>query len=146
MAQITVIYKDFEEMKAVARQILGFDAVPDEPAPETPTPVPLTPVPVPVAPTPVPVVPTTVPVTPAPAPVPTAPIMPEPAAPVAVPTTETQYTLDDLARAGMTVMDAGRQADLQKLLTDFGVEALPMLPKDKYGAFAVALRKMGAQI
>lgn len=139
MAQITVIYKDFEEMKAVARQILGFDAVPDEPAPETPTPVPVTPAPAPV-------VPTAVPVTPAPAPVPTVPIMPEPAAPVAVPTTETQYTLDDLARAGMTVMDAGRQADLQKLLTDFGVEALPMLPKDKYGAFAVALREMGAQI
>ena len=57
-----------------------------------------------------------------------------------------QYTLDDLARAGMTLMDAGRQADLQGLLSRFGVEALPMLAPGQYGAFATALREMGAQI
>ena len=56
----------------------------------------------------------------------------------AVPVTAAQYTLDDLARAGMTLMDAGRQADLQ--------EALPMLEPGQYGAFATALREMGAQI
>lgn len=136
MAQITVIYKDFEEMKEVARYILGLNGS----APEAVVPVPVastvtTPDPIPEAPAPV-----AVPVAP------TAPIMPEPTAPTAVPTTETQYTLDDLARAGMTVMNAGKQADLQKLLAEFGVEALPMLPKDKYGAFATALREMGAQI
>ena len=64
----------------------------------------------------------------------------------AVPVTAAQYTLDDLARAGMTLMDAGRQADLQGLLSRFGVEALPMLEPGQYGAFATALREMGAQI
>lgn len=64
----------------------------------------------------------------------------------AVPVTAAQYTLDDLARAGMTLMDAGRQADLQGLLSRFGVEALPMLEPGQYGAFATALRGMGAQI
>ena len=64
----------------------------------------------------------------------------------AVPVTAAQYTLDDLARAGMTLMDAGRQADLQGLLSRFGVEALPMLEPGQYGAFATTLREMGAQI
>lgn len=70
------------------------------------------------------------------------------AAPAAgtVPTTSVSYTLDDLARAGMTLMDSGRQAELQQLLAQFGVEALPTLPKEKYGAFATALRGLGAQI
>lgn len=63
-----------------------------------------------------------------------------------VPTTPQTYTLDELARAAMTLMDAGRQVDLQGLLRSFGVEALPALPKEQYGAFATALRGMGAQI
>nr|DAJ02426.1 MAG TPA: hypothetical protein [Caudoviricetes sp.] len=46
----------------------------------------------------------------------------------------------------MTLMDAGRQGDLQQLLARFGVEALPALPPVQYGAFATALREMGAQI
>lgn len=69
-----------------------------------------------------------------------------PQAPVAVPTTAPGYTLDDLARAAMTLMDVGRQGELQQLLAQFGVEALPMLPKEQYGAFATALRGMGARI
>lgn len=69
-----------------------------------------------------------------------------PPAPGAVPTTAQPYTLDDLARAAMTLMDSGRQIDLQQLLSQFGVEALPALPQAQYGAFATALRGMGAQI
>lgn len=70
-----------------------------------------------------------------------------PAAPsAAVPTSGPAYTLDDLARAAMTLMDSGRQLDLQKLLAQFGCEALPALPQSQYGAFATALRGMGAQI
>lgn len=77
---------------------------------------------------------------------------PAPAAPVqspalaAVPTSTPKYELNDLAVAAMTLMDSGRQADLQGLLARFGVEALPMLPPAQYGAFATALREMGAQI
>lgn len=63
-----------------------------------------------------------------------------------VPTTTPSYALDDLARAAMTLMDTGRQAELQGLLGAFGVEALPALPKEQYGAFATALRERGAQI
>lgn len=72
--------------------------------------------------------------------------VPQQPAPAAVPTSTAGYTMDDLARAGMSLMDAGRQADLQQLLTRFGVEALPGLPPAQYGAFATALREMGAQI
>lgn len=81
--------------------------------------------------------------------VPTAPArQPAPQQPVSqqVPTSAATYTLDDLARAAMTLMDAGRQAELQQLLVTFGVEALPSLPPAQYGAFATALREKGAQI
>ena len=88
----------------------------------------------------VPAAPQASPVTPA---VPTAPV--QQAAPQ-VPTSQKEYTLDELATAAMGLMDSGRQADLLGLLQSFGVEALPALPKGQYGAFATALRGMGAQI
>ena len=88
---------------------------------------------------------------PTPAAQPTPPEQPAPTAQTppatpAVPTSQQTYTLDDLARAGITLMDSGRQADLQGLLKQFGVEALPALPQGQYGAFATALRGLGAQI
>lgn len=80
------------------------------------------------------------------APVQTAPVQTTPVQ-TAVPTSTVAYTMDDLARAGMSLMDCGKQAELQKLLKEgFGVDALPQLPKEQYGAFATALREMGAQI
>ena len=80
------------------------------------------------------------------APVQTAPVQTTPVQ-TAVPTSTVTYTMDDLARAGMSLMDCGKQAELQKLLKEgFGVDALPQLPKEQYGAFATALREMGAQI
>lgn len=80
------------------------------------------------------------------APVQTAPVQTTPVQ-MAVPTSTVAYTMDDLARAGMSLMDCGKQAELQKLLKEgFGVDALPQLPKEQYGAFATALRGMGAQI
>lgn len=63
-----------------------------------------------------------------------------------VPTSVVTYTLDDLARAAMSLMDSGKQPDLLQLLASFGVEALPALPPAQYGAFATALRGLGAQI
>lgn len=63
-----------------------------------------------------------------------------------VQTVTTSYSLDDLARAAMTLMDSGKQDGLLGLLKSFGVEALPALPPAQYGAFATALRGMGAQI
>lgn len=67
-----------------------------------------------------------------------------PAAPIA--TTERTYSLDELATAAMGLMQQGMQPQLQELLQQFGVIALPELPKGQYGAFATALRGMGAQI
>lgn len=121
---IHVDFKDFNEMAEFARQLLGGQAgkVPEAPAVQ----------PVPTA------------------PVVTAPAAAAPATPAqpaaAVPTAQSSYTLDDLARAGMTLMDSGRQGDLLQLLARFGVDALPALPQAQYGAFATALREMGAQI
>ncbi len=152
---IHVDFKDFNEMAEFARQLLGGQTgkVPETPAAPVVQPVPTAPV---VQATPVPVQVAAVPT----APVVTAPAQPaapakpaQPAAPAkpaqaaaAVPTAQSSYTLDDLARAGMTLMDSGRQGDLLQLLARFGVDALPALPQAQYGAFATALREMGAQI
>lgn len=63
-----------------------------------------------------------------------------------VPVTEQGYTMDQLAVAATSLMDAGKRQDLVNLLGQFGVQALTALPKDQYGAFATALRGMGAKI
>lgn len=63
-----------------------------------------------------------------------------------VPTAQPSYTMEDLSKAGMTLMDSGRQGELRNLLAQFGVQSLPDLPKEQYGAFATALRGLGAQI
>lgn len=158
MAQITVVYKDFNEMVAVARELIkGMDAQSDPVAAETPdkngerqaygrqiahhfpnanmsvaaqnnqeTPVP-------------PAQTQAVPV---------APVATPSAGPMqtAVPTSQHEYTMDELARAAMTLMDKGGMAELQQLLAGYGCESLQQLPKEQYGNFATALRGMGAQI
>jgi len=69
-------------------------------------------------------------------------------APVPVPTTggTPTYTLEQLSVAATPIMDAGRQQELVALLNQFGVQALTQLPKEQYGAFATALRGLGARI
>ena len=66
--------------------------------------------------------------------------------PQPVPTSTVSYMADDLARAAMTLMDAGKQPQLIQLLNSFGVDSLPALAPEQYGPFATALRGMGAQI
>jgi len=63
-----------------------------------------------------------------------------------VPTQAQTYTMDQLAVAATQLMDAGKRNDLINLLGQFNVPALTALPKDQYGAFATALRGMGAKI
>lgn len=70
----------------------------------------------------------------------------QPAVPQAVPTAEPAYKLDDLSRAGVQLVNAGKQPQLLELLAQFGVESLPALPVEQYGAFATALRAQGASI
>ncbi len=148
MAQITVTFESYEDLKEFAEKLLGTkqetvvqsNVVANKVAEKVSAPVqaaPTTPV-VQVAPIATPV--QTVPVQ---QPAPVTPVQP----PVtAVPTTERTYTLDELANAAMTLMDKGMQTQLQELLAGYGVEALPALPKDQYGNFATALRGMGANI
>lgn len=101
----------------------------------------------PVAPAPVQTAPTPAP---APAPAPAAPPvtpMPTAAAPTsAVPVTAPTYTLDQIAKAGANLVDAGKMEQLLALLTKYGVQAVTQLTPDQYGAFATELRALGAQI
>ncbi len=135
--EIQVTFHDVEEMEDFCRRMASGNQ--EEPAPVS---VPAASIPVSTAAQ----VPSQATPVPTQAEAPAAAAMPVYAAPTAVPTAGTSYTLDQLARAAMTLMDSGRQADLQQLLAQFGVEALPVLPKEQYGAFATALRGMGAQI
>lgn len=74
-------------------------------------------------------------------------ISPAAPTPEAVPVAPAQsYSLDDLAKAGIALMDQGKQADLLALLQQFGVTALPQIPKEQYGAVATAMRGLGARI
>ncbi len=87
-----------------------------------------------------------------PAPTVTAPVLtvaptvtastPTPAVPVTAPT----YTLDQIAKAGASLVDAGKMEQLLGLLTKYGVQAVTQLVPDQYGAFATELRALGAQL
>ncbi len=130
MAQITVVYKDFDEMKAVARELLK-DELSVGKTPTTPA--------VPAAPS--------APKAPAAPAVPTAPAAPAaPAQAPSMPTSAPSYTRDDLSRAAMTLMDKGMQGQLQQLIQSYGVASLMELQPEHYGSFATALRGLGAQI
>lgn len=76
----------------------------------------------------------------------TVPQLAEAPAPAPVPSTAPTYKRDDLARAAASVVDAGKQPELMQVLASFGAASLPEIPADQYGAFATALRGLGAQI
>lgn len=96
------------------------------------------------------------PAMPNPMPAPTAPVSPPaPAAPAAqmnypapsVPlAAPPQYTVDQIMAAGATLMDAGKVNELMNLLHSFGVQAVMDLKPEQLGAFATAMRDLGAKI
>ncbi len=141
---ITVTFETFDEVVDFAKKVLGDVSPKTEISKEEPVQVPQPGVQQPVQqPMPQPVQQPEVP------PVSAASAIQQTCMPLVSPgvqTSQTSYTLDDLARAAMTLMDSGKQGDLLGLLGSFGVEALPALPPAQYGAFAVKLREMGAQI
>lgn len=63
-----------------------------------------------------------------------------------VPTAPPQYTCDMIAKAGATLVEAGKMNELLALLARFGVEAVTSLDPAQYGAFATELRALGASI
>jgi len=68
------------------------------------------------------------------------------AAPATVPTTAPTYNLDQIARAGASLVDAGKMEQLLALLGKYGVAAVTQLQPEQFGAFATELRALGAQI
>ena len=142
---ITAEFKDFEEMMGFARNLVSTVETKDEPTVQQVTPV--TPPPVQQAATLTPPPVLAQQTTPMAAPVQqSVPVTPPPVQPAPVQTTAPSYTPDDLARAAMTLMDSGRQGDLINLLAQFGADTLTHLQPEQYGAFATALRGLGAPI
>ena len=96
------------------------------------------------------------PVNPAPAPVamtapaqPVAPTATSPgntAAPAVPVSSAPSYTLDQISRAGASLVDAGKMQQLLELLSRYGVQAITQIQPEQYGAFATELRALGAQI
>lgn len=88
----------------------------------------------------------------APMPAPMAPVAPPaPAAAVScpapsVPLAPPQYTVDQIMAAGATLMDSGKVMELMNLLHSFGVQAVMDLKPEQLGAFATAMRDLGARI
>jgi hypothetical protein len=56
------------------------------------------------------------------------------------------FTREQIMSAGATLVDAGRVQELMNLLNSFGVQAVTDLKPEQMGAFATALREMGAKI
>ena len=132
---ITVEFKDFEDMMGFARNLVSTVETKDKPPVQQAAPAMTQPVQQ--------VAPAT------PQPVQTqqmAPVTPPPVQQAPVQTAAPSYTADDLARAAMTLMDSGRQGDLIDLLAQFGADTLTHLQPEQYGAFATALRGLGAPI
>lgn len=80
---------------------------------------------------------------PGPGPMPTQPPVQAPGVPLAA---APQYTVDQIMAAGATLMDAGKVNELMTLLHSFGVQAVMDLKPEQMGAFATALRELGAKI
>lgn len=71
----------------------------------------------------------------------------EPVAPTTqVPASEKTYTLEDIQRASAALVQGGKIAQLQTLLQQFNAISLAHLSQDNFGAFALKLRELGADI
>ena len=79
-------------------------------------------------------------------PVPTASALAAPAAAVPLATASQQYTLAELQKAVMPLLDAGRMADLQQVLVKYGAQDLTKVPAEQYGALAADFRALGARL
>jgi len=56
------------------------------------------------------------------------------------------FTLEQISRAGVQLVDAGKLPQLMGLLNKYGVQAVTQLDPGTYGAVATELRALGAQI
>lgn len=74
------------------------------------------------------------------------PVTPVAATTPAVPVSEKTYTLEDIQRASAALVQGGKIAQLQALLQQFNAISLAHLSQDNFGAFALKLRELGADI
>ena len=88
----------------------------------------------------------TQPVTPVAPTAPTQPVTPVAPTTPAVPVSEKTYTLEDIQRASAALVQGGKIAQLQALLHQFNAISLAHLSQDNFGAFALKLRELGADI
>lgn len=81
-------------------------------------------------------------------PAPASPVQQPAPAPQPLPTTAVaqEYTQDQISVAMAGLVSQGKQPEIMALIQGFGVSSLVELPKEQYGALAVKLREMGAQI
>ena len=153
----TALNRLADALSGACAPIVAFDGqsvgqakpAPVAPAPVAPAPVAQAPVAqAPVAQAPVAPVPA-VPVA-QPAPTPAVPVAQAPAPVPAVPVAQTAptYTKEQVASAGAALIQARPETRdaLIGLLTQFGVNAINNLPDEHLGAFATALRGLGANI
>lgn len=80
------------------------------------------------------------------APVQQPPLTPPPAQPLPTTAVAQEYTQDQISVAMAGLVSQGKQPEIMALIQGFGVNSLVELPKEQYGALAVKLREMGAQI
>lgn len=69
----------------------------------------------------------------------------EPAVPAPAPTpapAAKKITMELITEKAISLMDTGRQADLQALVSRYGVVGIPMLPEDKWEEFYHQLEVM----
>lgn len=124
-----------EAYQKLGEYIGRMQAAQPEPVPVVPSQLATASVPVPSAPLPAP----------EPVPVPVAPMpAPEPVAPVPAPATN--ITLQQIARAGASLVDRGKKAEVIGVLRRYGVQAVTQLKPEQFGQFAGELRALGAQI
>ena len=88
----------------------------------------------------------TQPVTPVEPTAPTQPVTPVAPTTPAVPVSDKTYTLEDIQRASAALVQGGKIAQLQALLQQFNAISLAHLSQDNFGAFALKLRELGADI
>ena len=76
-----------------------------------------------------------------------APVQRQEPLPTGIPTQVPTYTVQDLCLACRPLMEAGKQAELQALLTEFGASAgIAAIPENRRSDFAARIRNLGGQI
>lgn len=74
------------------------------------------------------------------------PVPPVNSVPAPTEVAQRQYTADEIARAGASLLEKGMMQQLVGLLGKYNVQSITGLQPAQYAAFAADLRTMGAQI